>query len=199
MRPSSAAKRDQILEAASALFVQKGFTDTSMEMVAQEAGVSKQTVYSHFGCKDELFMAAIQCKCQRYELADLCAATAGSLRERLMTIGCGFIRLLLSEEARQVHKTCIAQVDTQPEAAVLFYEAGPKVVIAALTEMLERENKVGSIRIDHPRHGAIQLLMMWQGEAKMRSELGIEPQLSETEIDAYIESCVDLFLRGYAV
>lgn len=197
MRPSSAAKREQILEAASTLFVQNGFTDTSMEMVAQEAGVSKQTVYSHFGNKDELFMAAIQCKCQRYELADLCAATEGSLRDRLLVIGRGFIRLLLSEEARQVHKTCIAQVDTQPQAAVLFFEAGPRVVMAALTEMLERECRAGQIHAENPRHAAIQLLMMWQGEAKMRSELGIEPQLSDDEIDTYIVSCVDLFLRGY--
>lgn len=198
MRPSSVAKRDQILEAASVLFVQNGFTDTSMEMVAQEAGVSKQTVYSHFGNKAELFTAAIQCKCQRYELADLCASTQGSLRDRLLVIGRGFISLLLSEEARQIHKTCIAQVDTQPQAAELFFDAGPRVVMAALTEMLERECQAGQIRVENPRHAAIQFLMMLQGEAKMRSDLGIKPQLSDEEIDSYIVGCVDLLLRGYA-
>lgn len=198
MRPSSAAKREQILEAASTLFVQQGFTDTSMEMVAQHAGVSKQTVYSHFGNKDELFTAAIQCKCQRYELNDLFAATQGTLHERLLGIGRQFMQLMLSEEACRVHRTCVAQVDTQPQAAELFFAAGPQTVIAGLSEMLAREAENGQLRIDNPRHAAIQFLMMVQGEARIRSELGIAPQLSEAEIDAYIVSSVDLFMRGYS-
>ncbi|GAA0697224.1 TetR/AcrR family transcriptional regulator [Marinobacterium maritimum] len=198
MRPSSAAKREQILEAASILFVQHGYTDTSMETVAQHAGVSKQTVYSHFGNKDELFTAAIQCKCQRYELSDLFAATEGALRERLLDIGRQFVQLILSEEACRVHRTCVSQVDTQPQAAELFFAAGPQTVISGLSEMLAREAANGQLRITNPRHAAIQFLLMVQGEAQIRSELGIEPQLDEAEIDAYIVSSVDLFLRGYA-
>ena len=197
MRPSSAAKREQILDAASTLFVQHGFTETSMEMVAQQAGVSKQTVYSHFGCKDDLFTAAIRCKCNRYELIDLLARENAPLRERLLDISRHFVQLLLSEEARCVHRTCIAQVETQPQAAALFFAAGPQVMIHGLTEMLEREIAAGMIVSDNPRHSAIQLLMMVMGEAKLRSELGITPQLSDDEIDRYIVSCVDLFLRGY--
>lgn len=199
MRPSSAAKREQILESASTLFVQNGYTETSMEMVAQQAGVSKQTVYSHFGSKDELFTAAIQCKCQRYELADLFACTEGSLHDRLLNIARHFIQLILSDDARQVHRTCVAQADSQPQAAALFFAAGPLTVMGGLSEMLQREHQAGHIQIEHPRHAAIQLLMMLQGEAKMRSELGIKPQLSGAEIDDYLVSSVTLFLRGYAV
>ncbi len=198
MRPSSAAKREQILEAASTLFVQHGYTDTSMELVAQHAGVSKQTVYSHFGNKDELFTAAIQCKCRRYELNDLFVATGGVLRERLLDIGRQLVQLMLSEEACRVHRTCIAQVDTQPQAAELFFAAGPQTVITGMSEMLAREAASGRLSIANPRHAAIQFLLMVQGEARIRSELGIEPQLGDAEIDAYIVSSVDLFLRGYS-
>ena len=197
MRPSSAAKREQILDAASMLFVQCGFTETSMEMVAHQAGVSKQTVYSHFGCKDDLFTAAIRSKCNRYELIDLLKRESEPLRERLLDISRHFVQLLLSEEARCVHRTCIAQVDTQPQAAALFFAAGPQVMIHGLTEMLEREVEADRVSIDNPRHAAVQFLMMVMGEAKMRSELGITPQLSDDEIDRYIICCVDLFLRGY--
>ena len=92
--------------------------------VAQQAGVSKQTVYSHFGCKDDLFTAAIRCKCDRYNLVDLLVREDGSLRERLLDIDRHFIQLILSEEARCVHRTCVAQVDTQPQAAALFLPPG---------------------------------------------------------------------------
>ena len=47
-RPKSMEKRNQILSSASQLFLQDGFTNTTMDNVAKQSGVSKQTVYSHF-------------------------------------------------------------------------------------------------------------------------------------------------------
>ena len=63
-RPKDPAKRAAILEAAKTLFLAGGFSGTSMDAVAKEAGVSKLTVYSHFSDKETLFSAAIEAKCQ---------------------------------------------------------------------------------------------------------------------------------------
>ena len=51
-RPKDPAKRAAILDAAEKLFLSQGFTGTSMDAVAKEAGVSKLTVYSHFSDKE---------------------------------------------------------------------------------------------------------------------------------------------------
>jgi len=59
-RPKDLAKREAILEASKALFVRLGFDAVSMDQIAAEAGVSKLTVYSHFGDKETLFAAAVQ-------------------------------------------------------------------------------------------------------------------------------------------
>ena len=64
-RPKDMEKRAAVLEAAKNLFVSRGFEGTSMDAVAAEAGVSKLTVYSHFGDKDTLFKAAVQSKCEQ--------------------------------------------------------------------------------------------------------------------------------------
>ena len=61
-RPKSDLKRQSILEAAAGLFLEHGFSQTSMDLVANTAGVSKQTVYSHFNNKDALFSAVIELK-----------------------------------------------------------------------------------------------------------------------------------------
>ena len=53
-----------ILEAAKQLFAREGFAGVSMDKIAAEAGVSKLTVYSHFGDKEALFAAAIRAKCE---------------------------------------------------------------------------------------------------------------------------------------
>jgi len=51
------ARRIIVLEAASALFVEAGFFDVSMSMIAKKAGVAKGTIYIYFSSKEEIFLA----------------------------------------------------------------------------------------------------------------------------------------------
>ena len=59
-RPKDSVKREEIVSAATLLFMENGYGLTSMEAVAKQAGVSKLTIYSHFADKSELFRAIIQ-------------------------------------------------------------------------------------------------------------------------------------------
>lgn len=56
----SAEKAEQILSGAMAVFLAAGYAGTSMDRVAAQAGVSKHTIYNHFGDKDGLFNALIE-------------------------------------------------------------------------------------------------------------------------------------------
>lgn len=60
VRPLRADVRDQILAAAGAEFVERGYAGTSVAQVAARAGFTKGAVYSNFGGKPELFVAAVQ-------------------------------------------------------------------------------------------------------------------------------------------
>jgi AcrR family transcriptional regulator len=53
-------KREQILQGAMQVFLQSGYAGTSMDRVAAEAGVAKQTIYSHFQDKEGLFKALME-------------------------------------------------------------------------------------------------------------------------------------------
>ena len=55
-RPRRADVRDLLLEAALALFAERGYEQTSLDQVAAAAGFTKGAVYSNFGSKDELFL-----------------------------------------------------------------------------------------------------------------------------------------------
>lgn len=57
---ASLKKRRQILESAVHTFAEFGYQGTSMNLVADRAGVIKQTIYSHFLDKEALFRAVIQ-------------------------------------------------------------------------------------------------------------------------------------------
>lgn len=53
-------KQEQILQGAMRVFLGAGYAGTSMDRVSAEAGVSKQTIYSHFGDKKGLFKALME-------------------------------------------------------------------------------------------------------------------------------------------
>ncbi len=59
-REKSPAKREVILNGAITKFLAHGFAETTMDQIASAAGVSKATVYAHFGDKEHLFDALIQ-------------------------------------------------------------------------------------------------------------------------------------------
>ncbi|OTG68913.1 TetR family transcriptional regulator [Acinetobacter sp. ANC 4169] len=67
-RPKDLEKRQRILNAARSLFLKHGYHGSSMNQIAQEAGVTKLTVYNHFQDKANLFVCAIAATCE--ELID---------------------------------------------------------------------------------------------------------------------------------
>jgi AcrR family transcriptional regulator len=66
------ARPQELLDAALALFVEKGFAATRSEEVALRAGVSKGTLYLYFPSKEELFKAVV-----RHNLSTLIAEGQG--------------------------------------------------------------------------------------------------------------------------
>jgi AcrR family transcriptional regulator len=54
------ATRQELVEAATRLFAERGYEDTSIEAVLREAGVSRGALYHHFAGKEALFEAALE-------------------------------------------------------------------------------------------------------------------------------------------
>src|ERR1700712_1017939 len=70
----AAARRDErLIAVATRLFMERGFDATSIDAVAETAGVSKPTVYARYRDKRDLFTAVLRATIQRW-LAPLWAA-----------------------------------------------------------------------------------------------------------------------------
>jgi AcrR family transcriptional regulator len=78
------ARREQILDVAVEVFARNGFHGTSMNDVADAAGVTKPVLYQHFDSKQELYLALIGEVGRRLLLA-ITKATAGAATGREMT------------------------------------------------------------------------------------------------------------------
>jgi AcrR family transcriptional regulator len=75
-RPSPA--RERLLDTAARLFYDEGITATGVDTVVREAGVSKPTLYAHYGSKSELVAAVLAARHARRETE----LEAWALRER---------------------------------------------------------------------------------------------------------------------
>ena len=190
-------KNRQILEAAIALFVEGGYHSTSMDQVAALAGVSKQTVYSHFSNKHELFKSAVQSRRSDYFSADLTLNNHAPPRETLLKFAKTLLDLLVSEDVVRTRRVCESEAESHPEVAATYFSEGPEHTTQLLTEYLDNLQDFGHLAINNPRHAAIQLKHMLTGEAQMRALLNQPAWTNEQEM-AYLDSCIDMFLRAYA-
>src|SRR3954471_17334590 len=57
--------RERLLETGARLFYEAGITATGVDTIAREAGVSKPTLYAHFGSKTELVAAVLSARHER--------------------------------------------------------------------------------------------------------------------------------------
>lgn len=179
------------------LFPENGFEGTSMDAVAAEAGVSKLTVYSHFGGKEALFIETVRCKCERMLPATIYEVDVHApVRGQLLGIARAFFGLMMSESALGMHRTLVASSRQSPHLAKLFWEAGPTQVHAALAGMLQKEVAAGQLDIADTHRAAAQFFALLKGEQHTRMLLGCgKPTAAEAE--AHLEATVDIFLRAY--
>lgn len=196
-RAKSDIKNRQILEAAIRLFVGSGYHNTSMDQVAAAAGVSKQTVYSHFSNKQELFKSAVKSRRSDFLGAELTLDIQAPPRETLRRFATALLRLLLSEDVVRTRRVCDAEAESHPEVAAAYFSEGPEHTTRLLTEYLEQLHDSGQLSISNPHHAAIQLLYMLTGEAQMRALLN-QPAWTENQVIAYLDSSIEMFLRAYA-
>ncbi|MGI2259537.1 TetR/AcrR family transcriptional regulator [Shewanella sp. GXUN23E] len=193
----SAKKRQQILSSAIELFTSQGLPNTSMDEVARHAGVSKQTVYAHFGSKDELFVAAIESKCVVHQMQADMFVDAAHPEKVLADFAHHFSEMIVSPESMHVFKTCVSQADTHPDVSRLFYEAGPAHVLAMLSGYLEKVQQRGEYWFGNCHHAAVRLCLMLFGELKLKLELGLDAGELYLEREGYVADTATMFLNAY--
>jgi TetR/AcrR family transcriptional repressor of mexJK operon len=195
-RPRSEEKRQQIMSAAIELFTLNGFEGTSVDDIAAAAGVSKQTVYSHYGSKENLFGLAISTKCKESGIGYDDLDPEEPPERMLPEVARRFLKLITSREATRVHAVCTGSVETHPELGRIYFEQGPVQTAEAVAAYLAAQDLAGTLRIENPLHAAWQFLCMLKAEEQLRTQFNIG-RMDPAENQAYVDSAVAMFLRAY--
>ncbi|XZE35617.1 TetR/AcrR family transcriptional regulator [Pirellulaceae bacterium SH501] len=195
----SVSTSEKILQAAFAVFLEVGFERANLDNIAALAGVTKPTVYSHFGSKVGLLQAVAQQQAHQVisQFSHNLKST-GNVRRDLQGFAKSFLTSMLSAEAMRVHRFAIVEAMTHPELVAPLLSAGPQKLDEVLREYIATETKAGRLRCKSPLLAAKQLLGLLIGMDFVAMVVSqIVP--NEAEIKKRISSAIDVFLNTYAV
>ncbi len=193
--PKPSAKREAILDAAVAAFLEVGYAATSMDGVSGRAGVSKATIYAHFESKDQLFAAVIRRRCDR-SAAFAPPEDKADARSTLRLLGHRLLDLLLQPDTLAMYRVVVAEAVRQPDLAKAFYESGPGAGKAQIAEVFADLDRRGKLAVPDPRQAADLFTGMLRTDLFMRTLLGL-PQPEGHTIDVAVDAAVETMVRAF--
>jgi TetR/AcrR family transcriptional repressor of mexJK operon len=197
-RPRDPERFRRILEAARSHFYAHGLERASVDAIAAEAGVSKMTVYSHFGSKEGLFEAVVRERTEQVMGGSAGVETLDPTQPRkaLLLVGERFLMLTREEDALGKFRTVYGAAGAQPEACQAFYRQGPERLIEELSTYLRRADAAGTLKVPHPRQAADLFLSMFLGDGHIRGLLMLDMPNARAS-RALLREAVRVFLAGY--
>jgi TetR/AcrR family transcriptional regulator, mexJK operon transcriptional repressor len=198
----SARARRAILDAATSVFLDKGFKGASMDEVAALAAVSKQTVYKHFTDKRSLFTDIIFRGLERIDdlFSDATRALTGTqdLETDLTALARKFVSNLTDPRVLRLRRLVIAEADRFPELGRAYYDRGPEHVHAMLAASFRELTDRGLLAVADPLLAANHftwLITSIPVNKVMFCGSGVE--FPPTELDRYADAAVGVFLAAY--
>jgi len=189
--------RRAVEEAARETFVERGYEGASVDEIARRAGVSKPTVYAHFGAKEDLFVHILEGYCARLLTPILCPDAAKMpLCVVLNDFARQYARVVLDPDVVALHRLFCSEAQRFPELGQRYYAAGPQAVHKELARFFEQRMAAGQLRRCDPIMLAEQFsgLVLTPLRLKMLFSVIEAPDPGETE--AYCIAAVDLFVQG---
>ncbi len=198
-RPRDVEKNSAIIDAASRLFLENGFDGTSMDEVAKRAGVSKQTVYSHFSSKEQLFGESIHITIEKYFPDQaLQEVRSHTLEADLTAVSMRFADLLMSQDAMAMHRVLVSAAPRGPELAKIFWEAGPAEMIVKLSDFLKYWVDKGELEIDDLEKAGARLISLLKGKLHFEMEIGLRDSVSDDVLKEHVIDVVKSFIKLYS-
>jgi AcrR family transcriptional regulator len=199
-------RRDQILDAAEALFARKGLEATTMDDVAERAELSKGALYLYYKSKDELFLGVV-IRTQRAQVAHLERIREDPLSglQLIARIARHYVEL---GRAQPMHMRLMlstlatGQYVSKDAPSYAEHRNLTSRVVSVVLEAVERGKRDGTIRPEvdaqhtamHLWGGLLGMMMIELNERRIGDKLPRGP----LELSSVVQTFIDLLLRGIA-
>ena len=185
------ATRQRIMRVAAGEFARLGFDQANINVIAEQAGIGKGTIYLYFENKRDLFLEMLRSIAQaQLTVIRVALAPEGTLPQRLERLFRAFARLAEEESDNfNVYMSALYGVNRafQAEATKLLRD-----YVAVIALMLEQSQARGEIRSHQIEATALMVLSLTESYILSARVLG----RSEREIVQQAGPVAELILRG---
>ena len=197
--PRGARRRNEIVAVAEAVFLAKGYADTTMRDVAARAGASTETLYRHFASKEQLFAEVVsnRAHCLR-DWLDADVERPRAMAEVLRDVGTDLLEVISSSEVTSLLRIVVAEAPRDPTVGRVFYKVGPERRWEWLTVFLEQARTRGEFVGTNPGLAASIFLGAVMSHAHTTRLILLDPPpMSRAEIGERVDEVVGMFLARY--
>jgi AcrR family transcriptional regulator len=195
------AKRVSILDAAADVFCREGFSGASIDEIAMEACVSRQTIYNHYREKETLFMAVVQDVMDRanaalFSVLATFPSNADDLENELTAFAAGLMcNCSCNHDGKFLRRLVQTEGERYPHLFESWRKQGPGRIDAALAALLSRLSRQAHFDIDDFDLAARQFLALVNADLQMMILFGETP--SDEQVQTAARKAVQTFLRAY--
>jgi TetR/AcrR family transcriptional regulator, mexJK operon transcriptional repressor len=198
--PRVTRSRALILDAATEVFLDRGYQGATVDQVAEAAGVAKRTIYNVYGEKDALFRATIL---RSIEVADrFSTSLAADVRDvadpasELPDIGARLAQAVLIGPVLPLRRLLVMESGAFPDLAAEYRKRAPEAVLRALSALFTRLAARGHLRPGDPVLTSEHFAFLVMG-ADLDRGMFAPQHFTADEVRRRALAGVDAFLRAY--
>jgi AcrR family transcriptional regulator len=186
-------RRVEIMRAAKAVFIERGYTGASTDAIVERSGGSKETIYAHFGSKLGLFRAILLEQIDRVFAWDG-DFDAGTAEQMLLAAGHSFARAV-DDDLLKLGRIVAGEMYRIPDLAAQLGEIGRDRLANEIAHALARRQERGAFPAGDTRALAEAFLDLLSGPLFLRPLFDPALQLTPAGADAHVRTCVAAVIR----
>ena len=186
-----------ILNAAQQLFFQQGYDETSLEMIINESGGSRRSIYNEFGNKQGLLLAVIQRQVSLQTQTLTMINRDFSPQKALEDVCFRFVQGMLSSTVRALFRLVVQQTINMPTLGELIYQKGPMAGVQPLADYLSHLVTTKELQIADCHYASQMLLEMSKGPLHTKVLLLPHHDVTDDEIKTQVERAVSIFIKAH--
>ena len=190
-----------ILQAAEALFLERGYSGTTLDDVAAQAGIAKHTIYRRFKSKEDLFVSAVLSVFRkRYDRRPLPLPDEISDPETVLKSICrAEIDVVLDPKIIRLFRVAYNETQRFPEMTSLLRDSTMDDILTFVTPILHAAQKAGKCMEGDPDFLAKHLVLSVTGLPFTRALLGATDLDDAAARDRYFDQSWSIVRRMFEV
>jgi AcrR family transcriptional regulator len=190
-------RRERFLAAALKVFAQQGYSGTTMDMVADEAGLSKPTLYQYFPSKEALFSAMMLG--ERDQMLDVFEHPSGQgMVADLLHFAWDYADTVLRPDLLSLARLIIGEVQRFPEIGRAYQQSGPDRLLNGIMDYLLARRSAGDLLFDDAELAAQDLWGLILSAPRTQALYMPDDPPKRADVARYVHNGLRVFLKAYS-